>query len=291
MSTDKKIGDVGNIGNANFPVDADGVVYHLGVKKGQLSQRILTVGDYGRAIKLRDHLFDTGKKVVTSEHRGFHIHTGEYKNVPVSIVSIGMGTPMMDFLVREGRYVTEGTMAIVRYGTCGSLRDVPVGTLAIAKECVLIRRNPDHWHADSSNQVKPYDISKAVKGDTEMVEKLTNAFTTEFNGRRQVIQGLNATADSFYSSQGRQDSNFDDHNQELIPSIIQTHPDAATLEMETFQLYHLAERSTVEPIKAAAATIILANRVSNSFLGNDEKAQLELDGGRACLEALISMKL
>ena len=31
--------------------------------------------------------------------------TGTYKGVPVSIVSIGMGAPNMDFFVREGREV------------------------------------------------------------------------------------------------------------------------------------------------------------------------------------------
>ena len=47
---------------------------------------------------------------------------------------------------------------------------------------------------------------------------------------------LNATADSFYSSQGRTDANFDDRNETLIDEIIGKFPTATTLEMETFQL-------------------------------------------------------
>ncbi|EFA81233.1 uridine phosphorylase [Heterostelium album PN500] len=283
---------VGNATNANFPVDDDGVVYHLGVARDGLAPRVLTVGDYGRAEKLRDKLLDANTKVTTTQHRGFHIHTGTYKGVRVSIVSIGMGTPMMDFLVREGRFVGVGPMAIVRYGTCGSLRDVPVGSLAIAKDCVLIRRNPDHWHpaAAAAGDVKPYDISLPWEGDSELISKLTDAFKTEIPDRK-VIVGTNATADSFYSSQGRQDSNFDDHNQDLIDQILKRYPEASTLEMESFQLYHMAARSIAVPIKAAAATIILANRIDNTFLDNDTKVKLEVEGGRACLEALIKIDL
>lgn len=39
--------------------------------------------------------------------RGFLTLTGTYKGVPVSIVSIGMGAPNMDFFVREGREVLD----------------------------------------------------------------------------------------------------------------------------------------------------------------------------------------
>lgn len=35
----------------------------------------------------------------------------------MSIVAIGMGAPMMDVLVREASYITEGPLAIVRLGT------------------------------------------------------------------------------------------------------------------------------------------------------------------------------
>jgi uridine phosphorylase len=50
--------------------------------------------------------------------RGFLTLTGTYKGVQVSIVSIGMGAPNMDFFVREGREVLdeagEEEMVIIR---------------------------------------------------------------------------------------------------------------------------------------------------------------------------------
>lgn len=64
--------------------------------------------------------------------------------VPVSIVATGMGTPMMDFVVRETRAVVDGPMAMLRYGTCGGVRDTPVGTVVVASDgTVLIRREAD----------------------------------------------------------------------------------------------------------------------------------------------------
>lgn len=49
-----------------------------------------------------------------STERGFHTITGRYKGVPVSIVSIGMGYPSMDFFVREVRECVRGDMVVVR---------------------------------------------------------------------------------------------------------------------------------------------------------------------------------
>eukprot|EP01132_Coremiostelium_polycephalum_P002165 gene2165-2665_t len=281
---------LGDLKNANFPVDDTGAVYHLGVGLNAISPRILTVGDKKRAAKLSQFL-DKEPEPKFSENRGFEIYTGFYKGVRVSIVSIGMGIPMMDFLVREGRYITQDTMAIIRFGTCGALVDTPVGSLAVASDALLVRRNPDHWHpeSDHSNLPKPYDISLPYSGDRDLVSILESEIRQTIP-ERKVVVGINATADSFYSSQGRIDPNFDDRNEDLIKTILEKQPKAVTLEMETFQLYHLAKRSKI-PIKAAATTIVLANRLNNDFLSNQEKEELELKGGKACLEALIKISL
>jgi hypothetical protein len=63
----------------------------------------------------------------------------------VSIVSIGMGMAMMDFLVREARQVVTGKMAIIRFGSCGGLRKEHYpGTVVVAsKGSVSVVRNPN----------------------------------------------------------------------------------------------------------------------------------------------------
>lgn len=57
-----------------------------------------------------------------------HLPPGFYKNKPVSIVSIGMGAPMMDVLVREASYLTDGPLAIVRLGITIKLTCLKVAT-------------------------------------------------------------------------------------------------------------------------------------------------------------------
>ena len=74
----------------------------------------MTVGTTSRLRKLVA-FFDkdtTVREIVSG--RGFTTATGKMNGVDLSIVSIGMGYPMMDFFVRESRAVVHGPMAIVR---------------------------------------------------------------------------------------------------------------------------------------------------------------------------------
>lgn len=156
--------------------------------------------------------------------RGFITHTGTYNGIPVSIVMINMGYPNMDFLVREIRAVTEGPLRIVRLGSCASLRsDLPVGTVVVASEgSVFIRQNPDSWASaltgagagregsvDAVEQ-EPYVFSGVAPADkelsTDLLRELKHALEEDGgreDGGTAVVGCLNASADSFYSSQGK----------------------------------------------------------------------------------------
>ncbi|CDJ58577.1 uridine phosphorylase, putative [Eimeria maxima] len=75
----------------------DGSLYHLGVKSGEINPRIITVGDRDRASIIAQEFLQDVKEY--EKTRNFRTFSGTYKGVPVSIVSIGMGAPNMDFLV------------------------------------------------------------------------------------------------------------------------------------------------------------------------------------------------
>lgn len=76
----------------------------------------VTVGAPSRAQTIAS-LFDAKPKpYVVSSERGFLTITGRYKGVPVSVISIGMGSPNMDFFVRETRESVTGDMVIIRSG-------------------------------------------------------------------------------------------------------------------------------------------------------------------------------
>lgn len=61
---------------------------------------------------------------------------------------------------------------------------------------------------------------------------------------QMVLPGMNASADSFYSSQGRIGVGFDDRNEDLIDRLVEAQNERIlSLEMETFHLLDLARCS------------------------------------------------
>ncbi|KAJ1652014.1 hypothetical protein IWQ61_007550 [Dispira simplex] len=285
--------------SANFPVDEDGRTYHVGLKRGEVCNRIITVGDPERARKLARLLDQTLPLFTLLSHRGFYTVTGTYQGVPVSIVAIGMGMAMMDFFVREIRAVVDGPMAILRLGSCGSTDTAEVGDIIVPTEAVAVTRHYDYFQdptAPSSGD-KPYHISLPVAADATLVSGLMSNLSVLL-GTEHVHSGLNATCDSFYSSQGRNDANFIDANENVLTHLKTVYPQLVSLEMETFMLYHLARtaRPLVFPqgrtsIHAAAAMMVFADRTKNQFIGKDQVDTIETKVGRAILDALIQYDL
>jgi len=293
------------------------------------------VGSPSRALIIAEHLDETPVPFKLTSERGFTTITGRYKRVPVSIVSTGMGFPNTDFFVREVRECLSGDMLVVRLGSCGALIDIPPGSLVVPKACVAINRNWDYDFINGDPTQQPYFITRQVEADPELYEavyKSLEAARPEGKPTKIVRGVVNASADSFYSSQGRQTS-FPDRNEYLIPHLLETVPNIGSFEMETFHLYHLAknyvprpaqplggvdppvatgpvsptvesttggstqsqvpEKTAVPPprIRAAAAQMIFASRLSKAFIAPDEVVGLERWSSRGILEALIQINV
>ncbi|KAI8872218.1 hypothetical protein GQ42DRAFT_161475 [Ramicandelaber brevisporus] len=186
-----------------------------------------------------------------------------------------MGTPNMDFFVRETRAVVHGPMCIIRLGSCGGIGDGSVGDVAVADSAVAISRNFDAFTADAAAAAAepPYLISKPVAADAGLTASLKANIEAAIAHQAgaldsKVVVGLNATADSFYSSQGRTDTAFDDRNEALFDAIRTKYPAAQTLEMETFMLYHLAQCATpvAVSVEGTAGAPQLAVAKSTSYM-------------------------
>ena len=278
---------VHNLTDANFPRDEEGRVYHLGVKKGEVANRILSVGDSRRGQIIASQL-DGGKFNHVLSSRGFHTYTGTKNGVPVTILTTGMGFPMMDFVVRECRAVVEGPMAFVRLGTCGAVDSkIDIGSICVAKESTFIRRNPDAWTKPNEN-IPRYNFAFRVPASSNLHQLYCEKLRQNIK-EHPVVETLNATCDSFYSSQGRITEGFQDQNENVISDYQAQFPDAGTLEMETFHLLDLAR--CAKDITAAAAMIVLAQRKSNDFLPTETTHILERQGGAAALETLAEFPL
>ena len=279
-----------------FPL-AEGKTLHMDLCMGQIANRIITVGGYERAKKVAS-LFDEGKIHGIESSRGFNTYTGTFKGIPVSVVAIGMGISMMDFFVRETRAVIEPgqTMMAVRFGTCGGLDpECGAGTIVVADGAALVTRDPDFFSplygrgaCDASGSA--YRKSKVAPANSVLTSLITDEMSKESFLSGKIHRGINITAESFYGSQGRIDENFKDENSDLISEVSSHYSEAKSMEMETFQLLHLAHCSN-SPIIAAAAAIVVANRCSSEVIDGPSLDRMELDGGRAILEALIQMPL
>lgn len=146
-----------------------------------VANRIITVGDLGRAKMLAETFLDkssdslnenTEKRHIPQvfhhlSSRGFATYTGTYKGIPVTIIGTGMGSSMIDFSIRENSAIIEGSIVMIRIGTCGSIdSSANVGDVIIQEQSVMITRNPDAFR-------KNYYESN-VKREIKIVEKLSS---------------------------------------------------------------------------------------------------------------------
>jgi uridine phosphorylase len=277
--------------NTEFPLDAEGRVYHIGAKRGEIANRVLLVGDPNRADLIAKAWLDTNENVFyRTSTRGFTWYTGKYKGTPVTIMAIGMGLSMMDFAVREMRALVDGEMVMIRLGTAGSPhKDCKPGSMVVSTETVRIEQNLnsvdyDHPHKEV-NWKDGYLISKPAPASASLTNELVSALGKFAVSAKNVVTGISASAESFYSSQGRVDINFADFNHELVDGVISVHPGMICFEMETHQLYHLA-KTCRKPISASACAIVLMQRKSHEIIDHETKVALEKEAGQAILETL-----
>ncbi|KAG1741620.1 purine and uridine phosphorylase [Suillus lakei] len=292
--------------DANFPKTEDGRVYHLGIRAGEVANRIITVGSISRAEGIAKMLDASPKLFSLYSERGFLTITGCYKSVPVSIVCIGMGAPNADFFIREVRECLCGDMLVIRLGSCGCLTDLPVGSLVLPASSIACTRNVDFDFASCDPWEVPYKLSKPVRiiiapfasfhsrnvnplsglsrSRPSYSRKSNKVLLYEAIAHSQVSNAVNASTDSFYSSQGRQTS-FQDHNASLIDHLKAAVSGLTTLEMETFWIFHLAaswrgvkqSSSAVNPPLATVPVVPAFSGIPSRTSGKVEVLSSSLD--------------
>ncbi|KAF8817930.1 phosphorylase family protein [Cardiosporidium cionae] len=272
----------------------DGSIYHLGAKKGEINNRLITVGDHGRANTLAELLDKDTPTFSILSSRLFRIHSGCYKGVPVSIVGIGMGAPMMDFFVRETSYLIEGPMAVIRLGSCGlSNPSLAPGTVVTCtKGSMYCYTNYGYFDGfateESTEATKPYVVTKAVPSDPELTKLLVKALKDR---NVPYHEGLNIACETFYSCQGRDDGVYQDENAYLLDLFQKLGIDS--VEMETHGLFNLAKRCKY-PILASGCAVGIVNRTNPNITSNVSAEMFHqniLNAGKSCLDALAGIVL
>lgn len=265
----------------------------------------------------------TCRCVHTGSSRGYNTYTGLFKGVPVTVIAIGMGVPMMDFAVREVRASVKGTLAMLRLGSCGGLGDAKPGCLVVgSKGAVLVSRRPELLHGGGSTPSgaarggaaasitdatpeSPYCISPSpVMPDAELSGLYAAKARAQLDAAGlkdiEVREGVAATADGFYAPQGRVLRDFDDRCAGVVDRLEKAFPDCLSLEMEHFTLLDVAraakpikqeDGTESASIKAAVAAVPLVSRRTRQWASASHFAKMEVVVGKAALDALVSLEI
>ncbi|MCD6356542.1 MAG: nucleoside phosphorylase [Anaerolineaceae bacterium] len=92
--------------------------YHIQLDVGDCAPFVLLPGDPGR-VKMVAETWDSALKV--AENREYVTYTGEYKGVPITCTSTGIGASSTAIAVEELARV--GAKTFLRIGTCGTFQD------------------------------------------------------------------------------------------------------------------------------------------------------------------------
>ena len=160
----------------------DGSIYHLNLKKEDIADTIILVGDKDR-VPLISALFD--QVDVKKNKREFHTHSGIYKGRKLSVISTGIGTDNIDIVLNEldalhnidleSRQPKSNLTKLnfIRMGTCGSLQnDIDVNSFILSRYGIgfdnlmhYYKNQNDEDERIISQHLKEHLLSKAVEQD------------------------------------------------------------------------------------------------------------------------------
>lgn len=198
-------------------LNADGSIYHLGLKPGDVAEKIILVGDQDR-VGLVSSYFD--KVTFTQQNREFVTHTGEFKGKPITCISTGIGTDNIDIVLNEldalfnidfvsrTDKTTKTQLEFVRIGTCGILGEqIPVDSFILSSHALGFD-NLGHFYAKTqSEEVKALEhkLIEHLDLPKNVIPYLTPA-SKSLNNRlknESIFEGITITSTGFYGPQGR----------------------------------------------------------------------------------------
>lgn len=273
-------------------VNKDGSIFHLNLLPGDISDKIIVVGDPGRVDMLAGMMQEIR---VRKENREFRTVTGYVDNSEVTVISSGIGTDNIDILINEldalvnidlntGIAKEEPvSLTIVRIGTSGGLRqDVPAGSCVLTETAVgfdgLLHFYEGYdWILDTflSDSLVQYlewpdtlSYPYAVNANKELVSLFSNI---------DFINGITISAPGFYAPQGRRLrlETFDNELNNKLGEFELRGRRICNYEMESSALYGL---SALLGHKALTVCLVIGNRITGEFISDYKPMIKDLAG-------------
>jgi uridine phosphorylase len=262
----------------------DGSIFHLNLLPGDISEKIIIVGDPDRVNMMASMMQEIR---VRKENREFRTVTGYYENTEVTVISSGIGTDNIDILVNEldalvnidlsTGLVKENpvSLTLVRIGTSGGLRaEIPAGSCILTETSIgfdglihfyegydwILDTGLSDYLADFLEWPDTLSYPYAVNGNKELIELFSH---------ENFIRGITISAPGFYAPQGRRLrlETFDNEINNKLAEFSYRGRTISNYEMESSAIYGL---SALLGHKALTICLVIGNRVTGEFV-NDYK--------------------
>lgn len=259
-------------------INADGSIFHLHVKPGQLADKVILVGDPGRVNLVASH-FETRECEV--ESREFRTVTGMYKGKRISVVSTGIGCDNIDIVVNELDALAnidfetrtekkeKRSLEIVRVGTCGGLQPyTPAGTFVASEKSIGFDGLLNFYAG--RNDVCDLAFEKAFTEHMNWNPQLCAPYVIDSNKELferiagdDMVHGVTIACGGFFGPQGRElrIPLADPHQNEKIMAFEYNGHKITNFEMESSALAGL---SRLMGHRAMTCCMVIANRVAKS---------------------------
>ena len=229
--------------------------YHILAKPGDIAERVLVVGDPGRADYIAKELLRDAR--VANTNRGYNTYTGFFDGARVTVATHGIGGPSAARML--------GAKLVVRLGTCGGLTSqVSVGDVVVALGALYQPGGTVGMYAPG--------ICYPAVADPEVALELERRLKEE--GFR-VHRGIVASSDAFHA----EEANLDPWSR----------LGAVAVEMECATILTVAR---LRGMKAGAALLVIDNLATGEFMEAEagERRALELKAARGALRALANIE-
>lgn len=265
--------------SAELILSANGRIYHLDLLPSEISSTIILVGDPGRVSQVSKK-FD--KILYQRIHREFVTHTGTMGEMPISVVSTGIGTDNIDIVINELDALvnidfvtgkpkeTHTTLTFIRIGTSGSLHaSIPIDSFLLNTHSLGLDNLLSFYDVDKDQSLETF-YAKILEKYPALNLLPVKPYVTAADAslvllfKNDMQTGITMTAPGFYGAQGRQ-LRLKSRMRNLLDTIANAEREETSLtnfEMETSGIYGL---SALLNHKAISCNVILANRPQNIF--------------------------
>ena len=270
------------IKSSELILNADGSIFHLHLKPGQIADNIILVGDPGRVKVIAELLTDVEFEV---QNREFFSITGKYNNRRITVVSTGIGTDNIDIVVNELDALANINLVtreinpvhrklnFVRIGTSGALQNsIPVNAFVVSEKAIGFDGLLNFYALRDS--VSDLTFEEAFCKHTNWGKQLTSPYVVDCSEmllkkihRDDTISGVTISAPGFYGPQGRvlRLPLADPQLNEKIESFEFAGQRITNFEMECSAIYGLSKLLGHE---ALTVCLIIANRIQKDANAN-----------------------